>query len=55
LRCNTGFARQCDLARRRWSVLTDPDYEYASGWLVIICALIVLARRSSAVRYYAYG
>jgi len=27
---NTGFARQYDLARRRWSVLADPDYEYAS-------------------------
>ena len=27
---NTGFARQYDLARRRWSVLPDPDYEYAS-------------------------
>jgi hypothetical protein len=27
---NTGFARQYDLARRRWSVLADPDYEYVS-------------------------
>ena len=27
---NSGFARQYDLARRRWSALADPDYEYAS-------------------------
>ena len=27
---NTGFARQYDLARRRWLVLADPDYEYVS-------------------------
>jgi hypothetical protein len=27
---NTGFARQYDLVRRRWSVLADPDYEYSS-------------------------
>jgi hypothetical protein len=27
---NSGFARQYDLARRRWSTLADPDYEYAS-------------------------
>ncbi len=27
---NSGFAREYDLARRRWSILADPDYEYAS-------------------------
>lgn len=27
---NTGFARQYDLTRRRWSIIADPDYEYAS-------------------------
>jgi len=26
---NSGFCRQYDLAHRRWSVLADPDYEYA--------------------------
>lgn len=26
---NSGFCRQYDLARRRWSILADPDYEYA--------------------------
>jgi hypothetical protein len=26
---NSGFCRQYDLPRRRWSVLADPDYEYA--------------------------
>jgi hypothetical protein len=26
---NSGFCRQYDLARRRWSVIVDPDYEYA--------------------------
>jgi hypothetical protein len=26
---NTGFCREYDLARRRWSVVNDPDYEYA--------------------------
>lgn len=25
---NSGFCRQYDLARRRWSVVEDPDYEY---------------------------
>jgi hypothetical protein len=27
---NSGFAHQYDLARRRWSVMADADYEYAS-------------------------
>ena len=26
---NTGFCREYDFARRRWSVINDPDYEYA--------------------------
>jgi hypothetical protein len=26
---NSGFCREYDLARRRWSVVADPDYEYA--------------------------
>ncbi len=26
---NSGFCRQYDLSRRRWSILVDPDYEYA--------------------------
>jgi hypothetical protein len=26
---NSGFCRQYDLSRRRWSVLVDPDYDYA--------------------------
>jgi hypothetical protein len=27
---NSGFARQYDLGRRRWSILPDPDYDYTS-------------------------
>jgi hypothetical protein len=26
---NSGFCREYDLSRRRWSVLADPDYEYS--------------------------
>jgi hypothetical protein len=26
---NSGFCREYDMARRRWSVVNDPDYEYA--------------------------
>ena len=26
---NSGFCREYDLARRRWTVVPDPDYEYA--------------------------
>ncbi len=26
---NSGFCREYDLARRRWTIVADPDYEYA--------------------------